>query len=387
MNFRKLKIFFETAKCLNMTKVAKSMYISQPSISQAIAELESDLDVKLFDRIGKRLYLTHDGEVYFEYSRRILNLYEEANSIIRSSKEGQKGKIIIGASTTIGIYILPKLIKEFNELHKNIEISLIIENTQLIEELIIENKVDIALVEGYVKSNELEVFDIGKDELVFISNPNNPIFLKDKITLKDLENENFIMRESGSGTREIIENYLIKQGCNYNVYMELGNTEAIVKVVETGLGIACVSCKAIEKRINDGLIKEIKIDDIKVNRDLYLIYHKDKLVVVTDDVYALLRKNKKQEYNEYFCFDEELVDIKSELDKLYYAELKELLYSSLNQLTLKQANRIYEVYFFNYTKTEIANIEGCSESAIRKSINRGLVQLKRKLRKYDLYNH
>ncbi|MDG6884427.1 HTH-type transcriptional regulator CysL [Clostridium perfringens] len=278
MNFRKLKIFFETAKCLNMTKVAKSMYISQPSISQAIAELESDLDVKLFDRIGKRLYLTHDGEVYFEYSRRILNLYEEANSIIRSSKEGQKGKIIIGASTTIGIYILPKLIKEFNELHKNIEISLIIENTQLIEELIIENKVDIALVEGYVKSNELEVFDIGKDELVFISNPNNPIFLKDKITLKDLENENFIMRESGSGTREIIENYLIKQGCNYNVYMELGNTEAIVKVVETGLGIACVSCKAIEKRINDGLIKEIKIDDIKVNRDLYLIYHNDKFI-------------------------------------------------------------------------------------------------------------
>ena len=148
MNFRKLKIFFETAKCLNMTKVAKSMYISQPSISQAIAELESDLDVKLFDRIGKRLYLTHEGEVYFEYSRRILNLYEEANSTIRSSKEGQKGKIVIGASTTIGIYILPELIKEFNELHKNIEISLIIENTQLIEELIMENKVDIALVEG-----------------------------------------------------------------------------------------------------------------------------------------------------------------------------------------------------------------------------------------------
>ena len=117
------------------------------------------------------------------------------------------------------------------------------------------------------------------------------------------------------------------------------------------------------------------------------IYHKDKLVVVTDDVYALLRKNKKQEYNEYFCFEEELVDIKSELDKLYYDELRELLYSSLNQLTLKQANRIYEVYFFNYTKTEIANIEGCSESAIRKSINRGLVRLRRKLRKYDLYNH
>ena len=207
-----------------MTKVAKSMYISQPSISQAIAELESDLDVKLFDRIGKRLYLTHEGEVYFEYSRRILNLYEEANSTIRSSKEGQKGKIVIGASTTIGIYILPELIKEFNELHKNIEISLIIENTQLIEELIMENKVDIALVEGYVKSDELEVFDIGKDELIFIANPNNPIFSKDKITLKDLEDEKFIMREPGSGTREIIENYKqrVQLQCIYGTWKYRG---------------------------------------------------------------------------------------------------------------------------------------------------------------------
>ncbi|WP_300259465.1 LysR family transcriptional regulator [Clostridium sp.] len=278
MNFRKLKIFFETAKCLNMTKVAKSMYISQPSISQAIAELESDLDVKLFDRIGKRLYLTHEGEVYFEYSRRILNLYEEANSTIRSSKEGQKGKIVIGASTTIGIYILPELIKEFNELHKNIEISLIIENTQLIEELIMENKVDIALVEGHIKSDELEVLTVGYDELIFIANPGNTIFSKKKITLKDLEDEKFIMREAGSGTREFLENYLINRDCNYDIYMELGDTEAIVRIVETGLGIACVSCKATEERIKEGLIKEIKIEDVNISRELYLVYHKDKFI-------------------------------------------------------------------------------------------------------------
>ena len=135
-----------------------------------------------------------------------------------------------------------------------------------------ENKVDIALVEGYVKSDELEVFDIGKDELIFIANPNNPIF-------------------SGSGTREIIENYLINKGCNYNVYMELGNTEAIVRVVETGLGIACVSCKSIDERINEGLIKEIKIDDIKVSRDLYLIYHKDKFISKNLEIFIDKIKN------------------------------------------------------------------------------------------------
>ncbi|MGG5462034.1 selenium metabolism-associated LysR family transcriptional regulator [Clostridium sp. B9] len=278
MNFRKLKIFFETAQCLNMTKVAKSMYISQPSISQAIAELESDLDVKLFDRIGKKLYLTHEGEIYFEYSRRILNLYEEANNTIKSNKSGQKGKIVIGASTTIGIYILPELIKEFNEAYKNIEISLIIENTQIIEKLILENKVDIALVEGNVTSQEVEVESVGKDELVFIANPNNPIFSKESISLKDLENEKFIMREAGSGTREIVENYLKNRDCNYKVYMELGNTEAIVRIVEAGLGIACVSCKSIGERIEENSIKEICIDDVNIKRDLYLIYHKDKFI-------------------------------------------------------------------------------------------------------------
>lgn len=278
MNFRKLKIFFETAKCLNMTKVAKSMYISQPSISQAVAELENDLNVKLFDRIGKKLYLTHEGEIYFEYSRRILNLYEEANNTIKNSVSGQKGKIVIGASTTIGIYILPEIIKEFNELYKNIEISLIIENTQIIEKLIMENKVDIALVEGYVTSTELEVQSVGKDELVFIANPKNTIFLKDEITLDDLEKEKFIMRELGSGTREIVENYLKNNGCNYNIHMELGNTEAIVRIVESGLGIACVSFKAIGDRINNGSIKDIKIQNVKVGRDLYLIYHKDKFI-------------------------------------------------------------------------------------------------------------
>ncbi|WP_300349520.1 LysR family transcriptional regulator [Clostridium sp.] len=278
MNFRKLKIFFETAKCLNMTKVAKSMYISQPSISQAVAELENDLNVKLFDRIGKKLYLTHEGEIYFEYSRRILNLYEEANNTIKNSVSGQKGKIVIGASTTIGIYILPEIIKEFNELYKNIEISLIIENTQIIEKLIMENKVDIALVEGYVTSTELEVQSVGKDELVFIANPKNTIFLKDEITLDDLEKEKFIMRELGSGTREIVENYLKNNGCNYNIHMELGNTEAIVRIVESGLGIACVSFKAIGDRINNGSIKDIKIQNVKVSRDLYLIYHKDKFI-------------------------------------------------------------------------------------------------------------
>ena len=127
MNIRKLSIFYETASCLNMSKVAKDMYISQPSISQSISEIESEIGTKLFDRIGKKLYLTHEGEVFYEYTRRILNIYEEGINIVRSSKSN-KGKLVIGASTTIGTYIMPYIIHNFNEEEKDIEVSMIVDN-------------------------------------------------------------------------------------------------------------------------------------------------------------------------------------------------------------------------------------------------------------------
>ena len=104
MNIRKLHIFYKTATCLNMSQVAKEMYISQPSISQCISELESEMGIRLFDRIGKKLYLTNEGKIFYEYTRRLLNIYEEAVDAVQYSKTHQ-GKIVIGASTTIGAYI------------------------------------------------------------------------------------------------------------------------------------------------------------------------------------------------------------------------------------------------------------------------------------------
>ena len=164
MNFRKLKIFYETAKHLNMTRVAKEMYISQPSISQSINELENDLGVKLFDRIGKILYLTHEGEVFLNYTRRILNLYDESIKVIKDFDSNKAGKIVIGASTTIGIYILPEIIRKFSNEYSDIEISLIIENSKIIEGLILDNKIDFAFIEGDISSEEIIKEVIWKDE-------------------------------------------------------------------------------------------------------------------------------------------------------------------------------------------------------------------------------
>lgn len=278
MNFRKLKIFYETANCLNMTKVAREMFISQPSISQSINELEVELGVKLFDRIGKKLYLTHEGEVFLNYVRRMLNLYEEAKDTLKNEIELNRGKITIGASTTIGIYILPRLIRKFSKKYKNIEISIIIENTSHLEELLLENKIDFAFVEGNINSSELKTQKIWEDELVLISGEDHNFKNKSTVSASELINEKLIMRECGSGTRTIAEDFFKAKEIPYKIYLELGNTEAIKRTVEANLGIGCVSLMSVYDEVSRETLNITRFEEGKIFRDLLLVIHKDKYI-------------------------------------------------------------------------------------------------------------
>ena len=277
MNIRKLEIFYRTAKCLNMSQVAKDMYISQPSISQCISEIESEVDAKLFDRIGKKLYLTHEGQIFYEYTRRILNIYEEGINVIRSSKSN-KGKLVIGASTTIGTYIMPHIIHKFNKKEKDIEISMIIDNKQNIEELILNNKVDIAFIEGTVNSKEIILKDIWTDELVFISSINHEWNGKKYLDIEDLKNNKFIIREDGSGTRQRFEGFLENKDIKFNSYIELSNLEAILNYVKLNIGVSCVPYMSVLSEENSKSINVYRIKDHKINRSLYSAIHKDKYI-------------------------------------------------------------------------------------------------------------
>lgn len=277
MNIRKLEIFYKTAKCLNMSQVAKDMYISQPSISQCISEIESEIDTKLFDRIGKKLYLTHEGKIFYEYTRRILNIYEEGINVVRSSKSN-KGKLVIGASTTIGTYIMPYIIHKFNKKEKDIEISMIIDNKHNIEELILNNKVDIAFIEGTVNSKEIILKDIWTDELVFISSINHEWNGKKYLDIEDLKNNKFIIREDGSGTRERFEGFLEDNDIKFNSYIELSNLEAILNYIKLNIGVSCVPYMSVLSEENSKSINVYRIKDHKINRSLYSAIHKDKYI-------------------------------------------------------------------------------------------------------------
>ncbi len=277
MNIRKLEIFYKTAKCLNMSQVAKDMYISQPSISQCISEIESEIGTKLFDRIGKKLYLTHEGKIFYEYTRRILNIYEEGINVVRSSKSN-KVKLVIGASTTIGTYIMPYIIHKFNKKEKDIEISMIIDNKHNIEELILNNKVDIAFIEGTVNSKEIILKDIWTDELVFISSINHEWNGKKYLDIEDLKNNKFIIREDGSGTRQRFEGFLENNDIKINSYIELSNLEAILNYVKLNIGVSCVPYMSVLSEENSKSINVYRIKDHKINRSLYSAIHKDKYI-------------------------------------------------------------------------------------------------------------
>ena len=276
MNERKLKIFFEVAKSLNMTEVAKNLYISQPAVSMVISELEGELGVKLFERIGKKLYLTYEGEIFLGYVRRILNIYDECRTKIGHITNLKCGKLKIGASTTIGIYLLPEIIGSFGNIYKDVEISIAIENTKIIENMLLENKIDIAFVEGPIYSDEIVVKDFCDDELVVIVSSNHRLANFNEVDKDDLKNEKFILREVGSGTREVFEKAFYKNNIEYKTAFELGNTEAIKKAVISNLGISCMSKRCIKDEINLGLISMLKIKDVDLNRKFYFIYHKDK---------------------------------------------------------------------------------------------------------------
>jgi len=292
MNERKLRIFYEVSKELNMTKAAEKLYVSQPSISQAINDLENDLSVKLFDRIGKRLYLTYEGEIFLNYTRRILNIYDEAVKVIKEMNTLKRGKLKIGASTTIGIYILPDIIGSFSKIYDNIDISIIIENTENIVKLIEENKIDVAFVEGPPHSDEIEIQKFCDDELVFITSKTHPWVKSKKILQSDIVKEKIILREKGSGTREVFMAALKQKSIDCNIFMELGHTEAIKKAVEAGLGISCISKRCVKDEVNYGKLMISSIEGLKIKRDLYVIHHKDKYISNTISTFWKFAKEK-----------------------------------------------------------------------------------------------
>lgn len=274
MTLRHLEIFLSVCDHKNMTQAAKDLYLSQPSVSQAISNLEVEYGVKLFERLNHRLYLTASGERLQSYARHILNLSEQAKKEL--SGQRQAGSLRIGASLTTGTYLLPGVVSAFFKKMPDVEVFTLVDNTNVIEKWILEDRIDLGLVEGPVSSTDIVKRNIQDDRLVVICAPGHPLRQQKKISATDLSDGKFIIRESGSGTRAIFETAMRDAGIPWKIAGIYNNTESIKHAVRSNLGLAVVSWISIEEEIKLGQVIPLEIQDLKLMRKFNLIYHRQK---------------------------------------------------------------------------------------------------------------
>ena len=274
MNLRHLEVFLSVCDHNNMTKAARALYMSQPSVSLTIAELEKEYDVKLFERLNHRLFLTAAGARLESYARHILNLSEQARKELSDLR--QAGSVRVGASLTTGTYLLPGLVAAFSRQHPDVYVFTQVDNTNVIEKLILEDRLDLGLVEGPTFSPDIVEKTILQDQLVIISSPEHILARRKNLSAKDLEGMKFLIREPGSGTRLIFENAMMEAGVSWKSAGIYNNTESIKHAVRFNLGLAVVSRISIEyDKPNDQLIT-LEIPDVKLARHFNCIYHRQK---------------------------------------------------------------------------------------------------------------
>lgn len=277
MNFNQLRIFYSVAKNKSVTLAAKELYLTQPAVSIQIHLLEEDYRVKFFNRSGKGIKITEEGELLLSYTEKIFNLSDEAAEGLRQITSLERGKLKIGSSMTIGAYYLPQLFEIFKLQYPNIVIQMDTGNSHEAIERVLSFKNDIAFIGIDYADKRLVKVPFITERLVLITPPDHELTHKRVISFKDLNGQKMIMREKGSGTMEIIERELKKHRVSVETVMELGSNEAIKQAVEAGLGVSIISSNVVKLEDKQGRIKILRFSN---NRDIirrfYVIYHKDK---------------------------------------------------------------------------------------------------------------
>jgi DNA-binding transcriptional LysR family regulator len=249
---RRLQVFHTVARLLSFTKAAETLHMTQPAVTFQIRQLEEHFNTRLFDRTHNRISLTAAGQRVFDYAEKIIALYGEMDSRVRELTGDVSGILIIGASTTIAEYVLPGLLGEFQSRYKDVNVRLSVSNSLGIVHMVENNTVDVGIVESPVTNKNLAVEVCWHDELVFICPPGHPFAKKAAITPQDIVSLPFLCREEGSGTREVINEYLEDNKVaahELNLCMEFGSPEAIKSAVEAGLGVSIVSRATVGKEL------------------------------------------------------------------------------------------------------------------------------------------
>ncbi|SFN80777.1 DNA-binding transcriptional regulator YeiE [Xenorhabdus japonica] len=271
ITLRQLEIFAEVLKSGSTTRASQQLALSQSAVSASLTDLEGQLGVQLFDRVGKRLVTNEHGRLLYP---KALALLEQAGEVEQLFKL-ELGALRLAASSTIGNYMLPEMLARYRQDYPETPLELNISNTEDVIKAVVEFRVDLGLIEGLCHDPELITQSWMEDELIIFSSPESPL-LQRELSVEDLIKAPWILREKGSGTREVLDHLLFSQMPRFNIAMELGNSEAIKHAVQYGMGISCLSRRVVQEQLKNGTLSELVIPRLSLNRTLYLIYHRQK---------------------------------------------------------------------------------------------------------------
>lgn len=290
MDFRQIEAFLYVVRHKSFSKAADAIYLTQPTVSSHISSLENEIGVKLVDRSGKEIVPTEAGKIFYEYANSLINIRDNAVFTLSEFSHKVEGKVEIVASTVPAEYLLPKLMLGFRNVYNNISFAVQqLDSNQVIDE-ILERNYELGIVGTKVENSKLEYRCLTEDKLV-LAVPNNKKFASiksDAIPFELLQNECFIYRESGSGTRQEFEKIFIKNGINpgtIKIAAQFNSISSIKQAVSNGLGVSIMSMISIEDYVKFGQLKAFDIEGFDLKRAFYSVTHKKRPLSPVNNVF------------------------------------------------------------------------------------------------------
>ena len=263
----------------NSTKAAEVLHMTQPAVSLAIKELEQYYGVHLFDRIGRRLQITDAGKHFLQYAIHISDLFSDMETGLRDWDS--KGILRIGASITIGSQFLPRYVKAFTEICPGLDVRVTVDQSERLEQKIMANELDCALIEGIAHDPNIVSEAYMEDHLSVICSRDKGWKQGQVVSIEDFQRQRFLLREIGSGTREVFDRVVEQAGIHITPVWEAMSTTALVNAVINGLGIAVLPHRMILPALRQGLVCTVKVEGLSFSRNFHIIYHKDKFLTAS----------------------------------------------------------------------------------------------------------
>lgn len=271
LNLNQIATFVRLARERSFNKTAEALDVTQPAVTQQIRALERELGVTLVDIVARRVTLTEIGAFLAERGQSLLNDVESLRRDVRDLAHARSGVVHVGATVTIGTYVLPALLARFARSHPGIRVEVSVENTTDIVPMVADGRVGLALVEGAVTDDELDIVPFADDELVLVVGAAHRLARRRIIAPADLAEESFITREAGSGTRELFERAMRAAGVVPRIVLALPTGEGIVRSVACGLGVTVISRLVAADALAAGTVKRVAIRDVELRRQFLLV--------------------------------------------------------------------------------------------------------------------